>query len=129
MIAKRLVLLLRQHQFYHFSSSSELLRPTPGGRRQRESPGGQPTHLEIYLQLQTPGEDPTHPVRDPFTFGGSGLIDSLGRTSSFLNKIDLLKEKLESGVRFDKYVVNYGRHPNDVPSVTSCEVLGVQPGS
>ncbi|KAF9653935.1 G-alpha-domain-containing protein [Thelephora ganbajun] len=37
----------------------------------------------------------------------------------FLNKIDLLEEKLGSGVRFDKYVVNYGKHPNDVPSVTS----------
>lgn len=37
----------------------------------------------------------------------------------FLNKIDLLKDKLESGVRFDKYVVNYGKNPNDVPSVTS----------
>jgi hypothetical protein len=38
--------------------------------------------------------------------------------------MDLLKEKLESGVRFDKYVINYGRHPNDVPSVTSCEMFG-----
>jgi len=37
----------------------------------------------------------------------------------FLNKIDLLEDKLKSGVRFDKYVVNYGDHPNDVPSVTS----------
>ena len=64
-----------------------------------------------------------------FILGGSALTDSFCHTPSFLNKIDLLKEKLESGVRFDKYVVNYGRHPNDVPSVTSCEVLGVQPGS
>lgn len=42
----------------------------------------------------------------------------------FLNKVDLLKEKLESGVRFDKYVINYGKHPNEVTSVASCEVLG-----
>ena len=48
---------------------------------------------------------------------------------SFLNKIDLLSKKLESGVRFDKYVVNYGNHPNDVTSVTSCEFLGGGGGS
>lgn len=41
----------------------------------------------------------------------------------FFNKADLLKEKLESGVRFDKYVPNYGDRPNDVSSVISCEVL------
>lgn len=48
--------------------------------------------------------------------------DNSDYAPSFLNKIDLLKDKLESGVRFDKYIVSYGKHPNDVPSVTSCEV-------
>lgn len=43
---------------------------------------------------------------------------------SFLNKIDLLQTKLESGVRFDDHVVSYRDRPNDVFSVTSCEVFG-----
>lgn len=51
------------------------------------------------------------------------LTNSFGRAPSFLNKTDLLKEKLESGVRFKDYIVNYGNRPNDVDSVTSCEVL------
>ena len=41
----------------------------------------------------------------------------------FFNKADLLKEKLESGVRFGKYVPNYGDRPNDVSAVIPCEVL------
>ncbi|KAF9648577.1 P-loop containing nucleoside triphosphate hydrolase protein [Thelephora ganbajun] len=36
-----------------------------------------------------------------------------------LTKVDLLKEKLESGVRFDKYVLSYGGRANDVLSITS----------
>ncbi|KAF9793168.1 G-alpha-domain-containing protein [Thelephora terrestris] len=49
---------------------------------------------------------------------GSKLLENI-QLILFLNKIDLLKEKLESGVRFDKHIVNYGKHPNDLPSVTA----------
>lgn len=44
---------------------------------------------------------------------------------SFLNKIDLLEEKLKSGICFNKYVTSYGSRKNDVPSVTFCKVFEV----
>lgn len=52
-----------------------------------------------------------------------GLIapNPLNHACSFLTKVDLLKEKLASGVRFGKHVPSYGDHPNDTPSVISCE--------
>jgi hypothetical protein len=39
----------------------------------------------------------------------------------FLNKCDLLKAKLKSGVRFAASVVSYGDRPNDFDSVSKCE--------
>jgi guanine nucleotide-binding protein alpha-1 subunit len=41
----------------------------------------------------------------------------------FLNKCDILKTKLASGIRFAKYVVSYGDRPNDFDSVSKCAVL------
>ncbi|KAH0581775.1 hypothetical protein H2248_011457 [Termitomyces sp. 'cryptogamus'] len=41
----------------------------------------------------------------------------------FMNKIDILKAKLESGIKFSDYVVSYGsrrERENDVKSVTKC---------
>ena len=75
------------------------------------------------MHFQTSRQHPADPVSDSFPFSTPRLTDLFGCVLRFLNKIDLLEDKLESGVRFDKYVVNYGNHPNDVPSVTSCEVL------
>jgi len=37
----------------------------------------------------------------------------------FLNKIDLFRQKLESGVSFSKYVTTYGNRPNDVDSCSA----------
>ena len=48
----------------------------------------------------------------------------LYRPSSFFTKVDLMEKKLKSGVPFNKYFVDYGSRPNDVRSVTSCEVPG-----
>ncbi|KAF5385786.1 hypothetical protein D9615_002338 [Tricholomella constricta] len=36
----------------------------------------------------------------------------------FLNKVDILKEKLKSGVSFGHYVVSYGNRPNDFESTS-----------
>ncbi|KAH8097053.1 G-alpha-domain-containing protein [Cristinia sonorae] len=36
----------------------------------------------------------------------------------FLNKIDILKAKLDSGVRFADHIVSYGNRPNDVESTS-----------
>ena len=38
----------------------------------------------------------------------------------FLNKIDILRSKLASGIRLRDHVVSYGNRPNDVDSTTSC---------
>lgn len=43
------------------------------------------------------------------------------QTVLFLNKIDLLRAKLEAGVEFGHYVVSYGSKPNDYGSVSTCE--------
>ena len=39
----------------------------------------------------------------------------------FLNKTDLLKEKLARGVKFVEFMPNYGERPNDVRHVTECK--------
>ena len=39
----------------------------------------------------------------------------------FLNKMDVLRATLESGVQLSRYVTSYGDGPNDVRSVTKCE--------
>lgn len=38
----------------------------------------------------------------------------------FLNKCDILQEKLASGIRFAQYVLSYGDRPNDFESVSKC---------
>lgn len=38
----------------------------------------------------------------------------------FLNKCDILKHKLASGIRFAQYVLSYGDRPNDFESVSKC---------
>jgi len=37
----------------------------------------------------------------------------------FLNKVDLLKAKLESGIKFSQYVVSYGNRPNDFENTSN----------
>lgn len=39
----------------------------------------------------------------------------------FLNKIDIMKAKLASGIRLSDYVVSYGDRPNDLESTSHCE--------
>jgi hypothetical protein len=39
----------------------------------------------------------------------------------FLNKIDILKAKLVSGIKLADYVVSYGDRPNDFEHVSACE--------
>lgn len=39
----------------------------------------------------------------------------------FLNKIDIFRTKLESGVRFSDYVTSYGDRPNNFESISTCE--------
>lgn len=41
------------------------------------------------------------------------------QTVLFLNKIDLLRAKLQDGVRFAHYVTSYGERPNDYESVSA----------
>ena len=41
----------------------------------------------------------------------------------FLNKCDLLKRKLKSGVQVKKYLPSYGDRPNDATTVVKCEKL------
>ena len=41
----------------------------------------------------------------------------------FLNKYDLLEQKLLSGVRIRDYVHSYGDRPNDVEHALKCELL------
>ena len=38
----------------------------------------------------------------------------------FLNKCDLLREKLAAGVQLKNYLVTYGDRPNDYESVSKC---------
>ncbi|KAI0264742.1 guanine nucleotide binding protein, alpha subunit [Gloeopeniophorella convolvens] len=41
----------------------------------------------------------------------------------FLNKCDILREKLSSGVQFGRYVTSYGDRPNDFQSTAICTCL------
>lgn len=41
----------------------------------------------------------------------------------FLNKCDILKRKLRSGIQFRSFVKDYGDKPNDVSPVVKCERL------
>lgn len=43
----------------------------------------------------------------------------------FLNKCDLLREKLEAGVQLKTHLVTYGDRPNDYESVSKCECGGL----
>ena len=43
----------------------------------------------------------------------------------FLNKCDLLKRKLKSGVMVNKYLPSYGNRPNDLQTVVKCESKSV----
>ena len=45
----------------------------------------------------------------------------------FLNKCDLLKKKLESGVRLKNYMPTYNR-PNDYETVSQCTCPLASPG-
>ena len=38
----------------------------------------------------------------------------------FLNKCDILRAKLESGIRLSDYIVSYGDRPNDFESASTC---------
>lgn len=38
----------------------------------------------------------------------------------FLNKVDLLKEKIRKGVSIRKYLTSYGDRANDVPTLIKC---------
>ncbi|KAF7795596.1 hypothetical protein EIP86_006759, partial [Pleurotus ostreatoroseus] len=46
----------------------------------------------------------------------------LGKTSLvlFLNKTDILKDKLAAGIRFGHFIVSYGNRPNDYESTSTC---------
>ena len=39
----------------------------------------------------------------------------------FLNKIDILKSKLASGIQFGHYIVSYGARPNDYDNASACK--------
>ena len=41
----------------------------------------------------------------------------------FLNKCDILKQKLEAGVPFGKYITSYGSRPNTFEGTSTCEYL------
>jgi hypothetical protein len=41
----------------------------------------------------------------------------------FLNKCDILRAKLESGIRLADYIVSYGSRPNDFESASVCESM------
>lgn len=38
----------------------------------------------------------------------------------FLNKIDILKAKLNAGIKFGQFIVSYGNRPNDYESTSNC---------
>ncbi len=38
----------------------------------------------------------------------------------FLNKTDILKDKLAAGIRFGHFIVSYGNRPNDYESTSTC---------
>lgn len=39
----------------------------------------------------------------------------------FLNKCDIMKEKLASGVRFGRFITSYGDRLNDFEATSACE--------
>lgn len=39
----------------------------------------------------------------------------------FLNKCDILRAKLESGIRLSDYIISYGNRPNDFESASACQ--------
>lgn len=41
----------------------------------------------------------------------------------FLNKCDILRAKLASGIRLADYIVSYGSRPNDFESASVCETI------
>lgn len=45
----------------------------------------------------------------------------------FLNKCDVLRAKLNAGIRLGKYVISYGDRPNDFEHASDCELLFYSP--
>jgi G-protein alpha subunit len=43
----------------------------------------------------------------------------------FLNKCDILRDKLAAGVKLSHYVVSYGNRPNDFETASNCKRTGV----
>ncbi len=41
----------------------------------------------------------------------------------FLNKCDVLRAKLNSGIQLGKYVISYGDRPNDFQHASDCAYL------
>lgn len=41
----------------------------------------------------------------------------------FLNKCDVLRAKLNAGIRLGKYVISYGDRPNDFEHASDCEFV------
>ena len=39
----------------------------------------------------------------------------------FLNKIDIMKEKLSAGIKLANFVLSYGSRPNDYEHASACE--------
>ena len=39
----------------------------------------------------------------------------------FLNKIDIMKEKLSAGIKLADFVLSYGNRPNDYDHASTCE--------
>ena len=39
----------------------------------------------------------------------------------FLNKIDIMKEKLKAGIKLADFVLSYGSRPNDYEHTSACE--------
>jgi len=44
----------------------------------------------------------------------------------FLNKCDLLREKLEAGIQLKSHLLTYGDRPNDYESVSKCAYGGLR---
>lgn len=72
--------------------------------------------MGIHLLFQTTRRGPTCTVCLVVLYTHSHTNSNL----SFLNKADLLTEKLKSGVKFGKYIVNYGDRANNAETVTKC---------
>ena len=99
----------------HLSCANQCLRSVISGRSPGESIGGFNTALQSYLQIS-----PTKGRQRCFISQQSQCESYSCKQTEATVKVDILKAKLDNGIKVNKYVKNYAERPNDFDNVSKC---------